>query len=213
MSPEVVEIIRGVFFWMMLVGVVGGYIFLRIANRNRDKAAFIEFPESPDKFLLRARIAYAVFIVFLLTTIGGLAIVVFQILQIYRPSISRAVQQPTVTVVNATDTPEASSTPTLFVRTATPAPTRTPTPAQTSVPDVQYLARVGNTNFEGVNLRAGPGLNFDIVARLSPGTALEVLDNPSEAADGYTWLHVRIDEITDGWIAADFVIPVETVEE
>jgi hypothetical protein len=210
MNPEVVEILQGVFFWVMIAGVIGGYIFLRIANRNRDRAAFIEFPDSPDKFLLRARIAYAVFIVFLLAMIGGLGIVVFQTLQIYRPSFPIAVLSPSATPVLPVGTPEPTATATTRTRTATPVPTGTQPPPESPTPVFGYQARVGNTNFEGVNVRAGPGLENDIVTKLSPGTLIDVFDEPAQAADGYDWAHVRIDEDTEGWIAANFLIPITT---
>jgi hypothetical protein len=206
MNPDVLDILRGVFFWAMLAGVIGGYISLRVANRFRDRAAFVEYPENPDGFLLRARIAYAVFIVFLLAMIGGLAIVVFQILQIYRPSFLLAGQTATLTPAPTTAAAEPTGTPTTRVRTATPNPTSTPLPPETATPDIGYSAKVGNTNFEGVNVRSGPGLENDVVARLSPGTPVEVFNDPPKTADGYTWLHVRIDADTDGWIADDFLI-------
>ncbi len=209
MNPEVLDILRGVFFWVMLAGVVGGYISLRIANRNRDRAAFIEFPESPEKFLLRARIAYAVFIVFLLAMIAGLAIVVFQILQIYRP-VFPGTTAPTQTSVPTPFTPSPTATATTIVRTATPVPTSTPTPAETEIPAIAYQATVGNTGFEGVNVRSGPGLDNPVVVKLKPGTIVGVFDEPPVAADGYNWLHVWIDETMDGWIAEEFLVPFAT---
>jgi hypothetical protein len=209
MNPEVLDILRGVFFWVMLVGIAGGYISLRVANRNRDRAAFIEFPESPEKFLLRARIAYAVFIVFLLAMIGGLAIVVFQILQIYRP-VFPGTAAPTLTAIPVPLTPSPTATATTIVRTATPVPTSTPTPAETEVSGIAYQAKVGNTGFEGVNVRSGPGLDNPVVAKLSPGAIVGVFDEPPVAADGYSWQHVRIDETMVGWIAEDFLVPVPT---
>jgi hypothetical protein len=207
MNPEVLDILRGVFFWVMLVGVAGGYISLRIANRNRDRAAFIEFPESPEKFLVRARIAYAVFIVFLLAMIGGLAIVVFQILQISRP-VFPGTAAPTQTSIPTPLTPSPTATATIIARTATPVPTSTPTPAETEIPGIASQARVGNTGFEGVNVRSGPGLGNPVIAKLSPGTIVGVFDEPPVEADGYDWQHVWIDETMDGWIAEDFLIPV-----
>jgi hypothetical protein len=48
-----------------------------------------------------------------------------------------------------------------------------------------------------VNIRSGPGTNYNIVIKLGNGTRLEVIDR---SADG-TWLNVRF-EGGEGWIAA-----------
>ncbi|HUF39083.1 MAG TPA: SH3 domain-containing protein [Anaerolineales bacterium] len=209
MNPDVLEILRSVFFWIMLLGVIGGYASLRIANRNRDRAAFIEYPDNPEKFLLRARIAYAMFVVFLLVMIAGLGIVVFQILQVYRPAFNLPVLEPSPFAPTATASPEATATPTAFIRTATPTPTRTPTPLLTATPEIGFQARIGNTSFQGVNVRAGPGIENEIVAKLSPGTPVLVYDEAVIEADGFGWRHVQLEDGIEGWIAEDFLVPVE----
>jgi len=48
-----------------------------------------------------------------------------------------------------------------------------------------------------VELRGGPGLSFDAVARVTKGTEVTVLDDP-----GYGWLNVRVTENNQtGWLA------------
>ena len=52
-----------------------------------------------------------------------------------------------------------------------------------------------------VNLRDGPGTNFNVVDRLSRGTVISVLDT---GPDG--WVYVEINGLT-GWMSSDFLGP------
>ncbi len=52
-----------------------------------------------------------------------------------------------------------------------------------------------------VNLRDGPGTNFNVVDRLTRGTVIAVLDT---GPDG--WVYVEINGLT-GWMSSDFLGP------
>ena len=86
-----------------------------------------------------------------------------------------------------TDTP----TPTA---TATAEPTETPTPTPiTAAVDLPY----------GLNLRAEPDAESELLAFLPVGTIIVVLDG-REDLDGQTWQHVQFEEWS-GWVLAEFL--------
>jgi uncharacterized protein YgiM (DUF1202 family) len=58
-------------------------------------------------------------------------------------------------------------------------------------------------NDDRVNLRAGTGLDADILDKLATGTTATVLDGPVDA-DGYTWYQLDVNGVTD-WVASDFL--------
>jgi uncharacterized protein YgiM (DUF1202 family) len=58
-------------------------------------------------------------------------------------------------------------------------------------------------NDDRVNLRAGTGLDADILDKLSTGTTATVLDGPVET-DGYTWYQLDVNGVT-GWVASDYL--------
>ncbi|MDQ7027854.1 MAG: SH3 domain-containing protein [Anaerolineae bacterium] len=69
---------------------------------------------------------------------------------------------------------------------------------------VQERARVTDSN-ETLNLRRGPGTNYDVVTRMNPSDIFTVLDGPACAGD-YTWFRIRYKDVEanlfyDGWIA------------
>jgi uncharacterized protein YgiM (DUF1202 family) len=91
-----------------------------------------------------------------------------------------------------------------------PFPIASPTPVSTNCPDVpvirlmvQERGRSTADNTDPVNLRNGPGTNYDIITRIESGEIFYVLDGPS-CADGYAWFYVRyrrgVREFL-GWIA------------
>lgn len=54
-----------------------------------------------------------------------------------------------------------------------------------------------------VNLRLGPDTNFDVVALLPAGVPMMVLEIDDPAYP--RWLHVLLDDGTEGWVSVDFV--------
>jgi hypothetical protein len=85
----------------------------------------------------------------------------------------------------------------------TPSPLSSPTPEV--IPGVGF-ARIGNTNGFGVNVRAEPGLQNELLTQLSDGKRVE-LTGEAQPADGFTWQRVRLDDGRLGWIADIFLIP------
>jgi hypothetical protein len=60
---------------------------------------------------------------------------------------------------------------------------------------------------EGVNLRAGPGADCDLLSTLQPGTPVEVISGPVSAGD-FLWVKVVAAD-AEGWMAEEFLEPVE----
>jgi hypothetical protein len=61
------------------------------------------------------------------------------------------------------------------------------------------------TNADGVSLRAGPGTDFDLVAKVASGEPLLVLQGPT-TNDSKIWYKVQGVSLT-GWIAGNLLIP------
>ena len=70
---------------------------------------------------------------------------------------------------------------------------------------IQELAEVYTTGGDRLNLRAAPGLDFEIIDRLERGELVTLLEGPRKT-DGYAWWRVRSDDGIIGWA-------VERVEE
>jgi hypothetical protein len=126
--------------------------------------------------------------------------------------LAKSLFAPTATSVavasSLTPTPTATTTPTPIptatsTNTSTPTSTLTVTPTPTPKPDAVVVAHV--------NLRSGPGTEYDIMSTLSPGQALTVTGCITDA----TWLWVNT-ERQEGWVInrQDLVIlnlPIEQI--
>lgn len=73
--------------------------------------------------------------------------------------------------------------------------------AETFAPDYRISA------VQRINLRAGPGTNFDVVVVLAPGTELVSLDE-DETTGGNRWLRFRTEDGDEGWIREIDVDPL-----
>ncbi len=97
---------------------------------------------------------------------------------------------------------------------AEPDPTDTPEADEEDQPDIEQVNEDDDNEFnpdyqvialEAVNLRGGPGVTFDIVTSLSPGTQLEFMDereassNPDADGDS-EWLQFQTEDGLEGWI-------------
>jgi uncharacterized protein YgiM (DUF1202 family) len=112
---------------------------------------------------------------------------------LFRDFVPRA---PVVTPTTATRSAMLVASPTPTPSTAsTPTPPRPPTTPTASAWKATHRV-AGN---EAVNLRAGPGTNFDVVRVLDPGTPLQFLGETQQAG-GATWLHLALQDGTQGWI-------------
>ncbi|MCA9934303.1 MAG: TIGR00341 family protein [Ardenticatenaceae bacterium] len=103
---------------------------------------------------------------------------------------------PTLT---PTFTPTATSTPTVLptdTATLTPTATITPTPTATAVTAVI-------TSPYGLNLRAAPEQNADILAFLKADSIVILLEGQVET-NGLIWQQVEANGVT-GWVAAEFL--------
>lgn len=110
---------------------------------------------------------------------------------------------PTATTLppspSATPTTTGTPEPTATLRvTATPTAEATPTDDATPTGEMMVQAISG---LQAVNVRAGPGVEFNIVASLTAGRQAEVLTR-TRAGD---WYNVRLPDGRRGWVAANVV--------
>lgn len=80
--------------------------------------------------------------------------------------------------------------------TTTPIPTLTPTTAPTL--QVGGTATVTTTGGDILNMRNGAGRGYELVAKLSAGTVVMLLEGPVEA-DGLRWWRIRTPDGMEGW--------------
>jgi hypothetical protein len=113
---------------------------------------------------------------------------------------STATGTPTATST-ATGTATGTATPTL-VPSDTPTPTATPTetPTPTATPRTAVI-----TYLYGLNLRAQPARNSDILTFLEGGAVVILLDG-LETADELTWQQIEANGQI-GWVSAEFLEP------
>jgi hypothetical protein len=118
---------------------------------------------------------------------------------------------PTPTIIRLTAPPSAvPSATTVFVTpTAIPTLTVTPTPDTANAPDevtVGFYAQVANTDGIGVSIRGGPSTDNIRLVLASEGTLVEVIGGPAEG-NNFSWWQVRLEDGTEGWVVADFLVP------
>jgi hypothetical protein len=110
--------------------------------------------------------------------------------------------------VDATAEPAETPEPT--------SPPRTPTPPEVEgceepeeLPDVQGEPDriISLEADEGVNLRAAPGADCDLLATLQPGTEVVVESGPVQAGE-FLWVKVTAAD-AQGWIAEEFLEPAD----
>lgn len=132
-------------------------------------------------------------------------------------TLTATVQPSATPTVTATSTPSPTNTslptaipterPTLVptvVPTTVPTnqPTAIPTVVNTPVVEIQPIPDTGYITGDGsVNVRKGPGTEFEIIAVLPPGTPIQIIGK-SETGD---WEHVRLANGRAGWILASLV--------
>ena len=74
-------------------------------------------------------------------------------------------------------------------------------------------ATVNTTEGDSLNIRSGPGTGFDVVARLSAGARVTLLEGPRDAG-GFTWWRIRISTGLEGWAVQsvdDGGLPLQTL--
>ncbi len=105
-------------------------------------------------------------------------------------------------------TPDAAATPALSTDGSPTADVSNDTPTATATPDDGTI-REGSlveSNSEGVNVRSGPGTDFEIAFQVFTGDQMTVT-GPSEEGDGYVWWPVVLvdDPSVTGYVAEEFI--------
>lgn len=131
----------------------------------------------------------------------------------------RATDDASLSPVVPDPTQNRTQTPSGIVRTLRPTVSSSPLVTTSPIPRNTTFACPGapptrlivqergmvTRNNQRLNLRAGPGTDYDILTSLQPGTLFMVLDGP-DCVENYTWFRVRYAQ-QFGWIAegdADF---------
>jgi len=98
-----------------------------------------------------------------------------------------------------TDTPQPSpsSSPTDTL-TPSPTPTATKTPTPTFTPTVFGIVR----SQQRVNVRSGPGVNFEVYDSLVPGTGVQVIGQDDDG----NWYNIKLENEDEGWVSASLLL-------
>lgn len=144
-----------------------------------------------------------------ITVIGIGVAIAFANSILARPPLSTASLEPTVIILTAPPSEQATETP--IAPTPTPIPTFTPVPTPNTAvapPEltVGFYAEVANTDGLGVTVRGGPSTSNASLLLAPEGTLLLVTDGP-ESANDYLWWQVQLEDGTEGWAAGDFLNP------
>jgi hypothetical protein len=124
------------------------------------------------------------------------------------PDMSAAIT--TTAQADLTPSPRATRTPTVRpTQTPTPAPTETPTPTPEPPPPLFRVVGVGPT---GLRMRAEPSPDAEIVAELPNDTQIEQIGEDLTGPD-FVWRNVRTSEGQEGWVATEWLEPVEPAPE
>jgi uncharacterized protein YkwD/SH3-like domain-containing protein len=122
------------------------------------------------------------------------------------PASTSTPNVPTATSTKAPATRVTATTPVTPAATITPtAVTPTPTPTKAPTP-IGPATREVYVNSDGVNLRAAPGTNENVLQVLTQGSHLIALDQPTAPdASGIAWQNVRTNDGRSGWVAAQLL--------
>jgi hypothetical protein len=110
-----------------------------------------------------------------------------------------------VMTLDLSPTPEPSNTP-VVVKSATALvpPTMTPTITLTPLPTPVW-AQIQASEGNGANIRSEPNFSASIVRTVLNGTLIQVLPDTVET-DGNTWVLIRLEDSTEGWIIRDLIL-------
>jgi hypothetical protein len=132
-----------------------------------------------------------------------------------RPPLPTSPLEPTIIVLTAPPSPIPTETPAFATPTAIPTFTPVATPDVAEAPAevaAGYYARVAGTGGVGVTIRGGPSTNNVAVTVAQEGALLFVVSGPEEGSD-YFWWQVRLEDGSEGWVAAEFLEPATAPEE
>ncbi len=124
-----------------------------------------------------------------------------------------------ITVFRATATPTlvagAAITPTVALPITSTVETPTPAPIVAAQIRVGGTVRIINADPEGISMRFGPGQDNQRITTLHDGAELTVMEPPAgytdpypTTADGFTWWRIRMDDGTIGWMASNWLQPI-----
>ena len=123
-----------------------------------------------------------------------------QVVEVTRKMVSFSTEEPTsepTVTLEPSPTPEPSATSVSIADM--PEPTATSTPEPTDTPEVNQppIVTAGDSD---INMRSGPGIDYDIVGTLSAGKSLEIVGRNFDSS----WWQVSA---PDGlcWVSADVV--------
>jgi hypothetical protein len=139
--------------------------------------------------------------------IGLGALIIYFVIQ-----LSQGQEAPEVAVPTPEPTADLSRPLATFTAgpTATPPPQDIPPTVPPTVPAgtlaVGVNATINGTGGSGANLRSSPEIGDNLILTLSDGTAVSVLEGPTEAAD-FVWWKIRTTEGEEGWVVQDFLTP------
>ncbi|MAT42094.1 MAG: hypothetical protein CL609_07110 [Anaerolineaceae bacterium] len=102
-------------------------------------------------------------------------------------------------------TPQPTDTP-VVVKSATASvpPTVTPTVTLTPLPTPVW-AQIQASGGDGANIRSEPNFSASIVRTVLNGTLIQVLPDTVDT-DGNTWVLIRLEDNTEGWIIRDLIL-------
>ncbi len=121
-------------------------------------------------------------------------------------------QEPTLNATDVDRLPTLSSATALpsrlpvVVKSATVviSPTATPTRTLTPLPTPMW-AQIQASEGNGANIRSQPNFGASIVRTVLNGTLVQILPDTVDT-DGNTWVLIRLDDNTEGWIMRDLVL-------
>ena len=121
--------------------------------------------------------------------------------------------QATAPPGNSAGAAVAPTEPVIQTATDTEPEPAAPTPPPTAEPEETEFEPTHQISAnQSVNIRTGPSTNDSVIVALSPGTALQYLDEDqpaSESADGNRWMLFRTEDGQEGWVVELLVVPYQ----
>lgn len=130
-----------------------------------------------------------------------------------QPQETEIAVEPTQTLLPiVSQTPRVTATP---VPSWTPLPTYTPSPTETTEPPTPTIEPTPTLtptlqgivqSLQRVNVRVGPGTEYDFLTSLPPGTGVIIIaSNPDN-----TWYNIRLEDGREGWMSAGLLFLPDT---
>ena len=155
----------------------------------------------------------AVVISLLLFTLAALAM-----LNVARPTLGRsstvATASPPPLLPFTIASPSPSPSPTAAARPSPSPPpalvSEPPSPSPSPTAVLARYARVNNTGTLGLNIRREPATSAPSVAAVAEGGTVRLVGPEQRGADGRVWLQVEDARGNQGWVPAEFLVPLDS---